>query len=109
MSVLPCTLAMRFRDLPAKLPSRSSSLDKSRTPTPESSDDDTAPSSVQSAWTFEKFAVGLDDADPFIAALVDVLVKVRDILSEVEAWAAMLTLVDQCLAVTIGGHQSHAK
>lgn len=68
---------MHFRDLLAKPPSRSSSLDKSRTPTPESSDDDTAPSSVLSAWTFEKFVAGLDDADPFIAALVDVLVKVR--------------------------------
>jgi hypothetical protein len=66
--------------LSAKPPSRSSSLNKSRTSTPESSDDDTAPSPVQSAWTFEKFVVGLDDADPFIVALVDVLVKVRHIL-----------------------------
>lgn len=73
-------LFMRSGDLSAKPLSRSSSLNKSRYPTPESSDDDTAPSPVQSAWTFEKFVVGLDDADPFIVALVDVLVKVRDVL-----------------------------
>lgn len=104
-------LFMRSGDLSAKPLSRSSSLNKSRYPTPESSDDDTAPSPVQSAWTFEKFVVGLDDADPFIVALVDVLVKVRDILRynrRLEASAAMLTLINASV-LTAGGHQSHAK
>lgn len=60
--------------------SRCASLEKSRIPTPQSSDDDTAlqpPSPAQSALLFEKFVHALDDRDPFITALLDVLVKVR--------------------------------
>ncbi|KAF8318259.1 hypothetical protein DL93DRAFT_2095417 [Clavulina sp. PMI_390] len=59
-----------------------SSFERSRTPTPESSsDEDTAsetippPSPAHYALLFEKFVNSLDEHDPFVIALLDVLVK----------------------------------